>query len=331
MPTNLTALIRQRLREGIDHNSILMEVRSNSPKPLNWKLGDITRIATSMNLVVAPVTTRTTSAPASMPDSTQEFEFDPLHSFGIELELTCRLPSEQLARKLTDAGIPTHDTSYNHNDSRTHWKITTDATVHADPGTVGYYPMELVSPILKGNNAIEQIKKVCEVLDQARCKVNSSCGFHVHHEATTSLGAKTYKMTGFAALVYSKFQHEFSAMLPTSRRDQYYAKPVSSSEIRTLLSEGQIGSRYKVVNPEAYTRHGTVEFRQHSGTVNFEKIINWVKLTQAVMARARSLESFYTAEGVTSHGFKSMDEELKLCDSLKNYVRERTEFFRRAA
>jgi hypothetical protein len=329
MPTNLTALIRQRLREGVQHSAILLEVRSLSPKPLNWKLGDITRIAASMNLVVAPVTTRATAPEPTRvpPTNTREFDFDPDHSFGIELELTCRLPSEQLARKLTEAGITTYDESYNHNDSRSKWKITTDATVHGD--STGYYPMELVSPILKGQNGINQIKKVCEVLDQARCKVNSTCGFHVHHEATNHEGYKTYTMVGYAAAVYAQYQSKFSAMLPGSRREQYYARALDRAELSRLLNGETLGCRYKVVNPDAYNRHGTVEFRQHSGTVNFEKIINWVKITQAVMKKARELAATNTSPQYYS--FKDMDEELNLSTELKTYIKDRTEFFQRAA
>ncbi len=38
-----------------------------------------------------------------------------------------------------------------------------------------------------------------------------------------------------------------------------------------------LGSRYFKINPKSYARHNTIEFRQHSGTVEFEKISNWVR------------------------------------------------------
>ena len=40
--------------------------------------------------------------------------------------------------------------------------------------------------------------------------------------------------------------------------------------------KNRIGNRYHKVNLEAYSRHKTVEFRQHSGTTNFTKMRNWV-------------------------------------------------------
>lgn len=38
-----------------------------------------------------------------------------------------------------------------------------------------------------------------------------------------------------------------------------------------------MGSRYFKVNLMSFQRHGTIEFRQHSGTVNATKIANWVR------------------------------------------------------
>ena len=43
-----------------------------------------------------------------------------------------------------------------------------------------------------------------------------------------------------------------------------------------------------VVNFQAYLRHGTVEFRQHQGSLNPTKIWNWVVFTQSIMNRARA-------------------------------------------
>ena len=40
--------------------------------------------------------------------------------------------------------------------------------------------------------------------------------------------------------------------------------------------KGTICDRSHKVNLEAYSRHKTVEFRQHSGTTNFTKMRNWV-------------------------------------------------------
>ena len=52
---------------------------------------------------------------------------------------------------------------------------------------------------------------------------------------------------------------------------------------------------------QSYVRHNTIEFRQHSGTVEFEKIANWILFlhnlveyskTKKVLASEASFESF---------------------------------------
>ena len=48
--------------------------------------------------------------------------------------------------------------------------------------------------------------------------------------------------------------------------------------------------RYYKVNAVAYDRHKTIEFRQHSGTIEYEKISNWV------MFLARLVEYSYKNE-----------------------------------
>ena len=71
--------------------------------------------------------------------------------------------------------------------------------------------------------------------------------------------------------------------MAASRRDNYYCRGlghVSDGMIRSARTvdelKGRIGDRYHKVNLEAYSRHKTVEFRQHSGTTSFTKMRNWV-------------------------------------------------------
>lgn len=47
--------------------------------------------------------------------------------------------------------------------------------------------------------------------------------------------------------------------------------------VRDSSIVGDNGSRYHKVNAEAYKVHKTIEFRQHQGTTDFEKISHWVR------------------------------------------------------
>jgi hypothetical protein len=49
------------------------------------------------------------------------------------------------------------------------------------------------------------------------------------------------------------------------------------------------GGRYFKVNLQSYHTYGTVEFRQHSGTLNAAKAVNWVRLLDSFITATKSL------------------------------------------
>lgn len=57
-----------------------------------------------------------------------------------------------------------------------------------------------------------------------------------------------------------------------------YNKIIQCRRLETLSSVVTDRSRYYKINIEAYWRHKTVEFRHHSGTIEFEKISNWIQI-----------------------------------------------------
>lgn len=192
--------------------------------------------------------------------------------FGIELEIV-GINREAALRALRAVSINVQDERYNH-DTRNHWKLVPDGSV-----TGGF---EVVSPILRGEAGIEEAMTVAEALSDAEATVNRSCGFHVHFDAA-DLSAADVK-----AIVhrYAAYEAEIDAFMPPSRRGNTnsYCGSVTRflnrrfNEARTIdeLAAAQPG-RYFKVNLQSYRRHGTLEFRQHSGTVNANKVANWVR------------------------------------------------------
>ena len=80
------------------------------------------------------------------------------------------------------------------------------------------------------------------------------------------------------------------------------------------------GSRYFKLNVQSYWRHGTVEFRQHSGTVEFGKIRNWLLF-------CARLVDFSKRERLDSGGERAL---AKLLDNeLANFYKQRKEKFGR--
>jgi hypothetical protein len=319
--SSISDLVRRRFAEGVSDTDIFQEALRYNPKwQFKW-IDDIRKIDAKR----AGRSTTPTAAPTTE-ISGDTFDFDTNSKFGIEFEVLFprTLSSEQIADKLTRAGIETRTESYNH-ENRRHWKITTDGSLHGDSS---YYGMELVSPILKGANDLEEVKKVCKILTENGVKVNKSCGYHVHHESSDHNRNKTEKIAAISAVVYKKYQRKFNAMLPVSRRNNQYARSFTENEIQELKNGcNSIGSRYKVVNVQAYFRHGTVEFRQHSGTIDAEKAASWIKLTQAVVNKAREINKSRDDAWTMKYG--TMENELKLSPSICKFIGDRVEHFRR--
>lgn len=195
-------------------------------------------------------------------------------SFGIELEIVHR-NQRQLRDAIRSRGILCEIEGYNHS-TRRYWKIVSDASVNG-----GY---ELVSPVLKGQSGLDEVKAVCEALSEVGALINKSCGFHAHFgtddfKESISVWRNLY-------INYATLEEDIDAFMPPSRRRNTYCASLKvrgwrekMENARTLVElEKAITkrSRYFKLNSQSYWRHGTVEFRQHSGTIEFDKIRNWL-------------------------------------------------------
>lgn len=203
--------------------------------------------------------------------------------FGIELEMT-GITREQALTALTGVGIEVREEGYNH-ETRSHWKIVSDASVRGG--------FELVSPVLRGEAGLEEARKAATALDDMGATANRSCGYHVH------LDAAGLTASDIRAIVtrYADHESEIDAFMPPSRRgnENTYCgsiRPLARSErfqraetIRDLVNAQ--GGRYFKVNLQSYYVHKTIEFRQHSGTVNAAKVTNWVLFLEQFVETCR--------------------------------------------
>lgn len=210
-------------------------------------------------------------------------------TFGIEVEFVGIEPRAAVAA-LQAAGVSVlDDVAYNHRNSHTHWKVVTDGSVSDRHGRGAG---ELVSPILSGLDGLQNIVRTVTALNNAGATVNRSCGLHVH------VGADGLTVADLAhiAVRYAAFEQVIDSWMPASRRasvNQYCASmryvlerssyDSVSAYIRNMSSARNASglaavfyNRYQKVNYQALTRQNTVEFRQHSGTCNAEKIVNWI-------------------------------------------------------
>jgi hypothetical protein len=192
--------------------------------------------------------------------------------FGVEIE-AYNVDKNVLKNELIRLGIRVEVESYNHI-TKTHWKIITDASIR---GTNGF---EIVSPILQGEEGLAELEKVCTALKNCNAYINKSCGVHIHFDAS-KLKIKEFKNV---IINYANLENVIDTFLPTSRREnnnqycksiiQHKNKIEEATTIRQLTNV--IPTRYSKLNTQSYVKYKTIEFRQHSGTVEFEKIKNWI-------------------------------------------------------
>ena len=220
----------------------------------------------------------------------ESFVFNQNRTFGIEIEFS-GVHLDKVVEVLRTNGINFRHESYNH-EVRPHWKLIFDVSVNNRGTGLTRGGHELVSPILKGKEGLEEVRKVMAVLDSIGAKVDKTCGLHVHH------GAEDYRVADFKNLynIYYKFENFFDAVVAPSRRGSVnqYCKGLSQELIESVqkaqtVSElkSVLADRYLKLNFQAFIRHNTIEFRQHSGTVSGEKALNWIIFSQAVVERAR--------------------------------------------
>ena len=172
--------------------------------------------------------------------------------------------------------------------------------------------------------AYEYLTSVSRVLNRLGCRINSNCGLHVHvgiypladdqqpHLWTANSIAKKertgrYYTTGLqddpiSAVVWhdvlyrcSRQQNLIDHILPPSRTGNRYCYPtrIEAFEGRnandaTIESVKQLTrGKFSAINFETWSR-GTVEFRQHSGTIEVEKIMAWCRLIRTIVNWSRT-------------------------------------------
>jgi len=138
-----------------------------------------------------------------------------------------------------------------------------------------------------------RLYNVCQRLREVGAEVNPTCGLHVHLDCRdcTSTSAMTTRATRLRKALPWLWN-----MVPRSRKTSNYC--------------GESSGRFQAVNTEAFSRHTTVEVRMHSGTLNADKIRNWIDLVRFIALRSgqgkrpthiTTLEQFLSCKEAPEH------------------------------
>jgi len=210
-------------------------------------------------------------------------EFLPTYSFGMEFEGGCSNSNggfNAFVRALAEV-VEIRSEAYNH-DVKPHWKIVGDGSVHVDRE---YYPLELVSPKLFAAEGIAQTKAALTAWNKFGSTSNKSCGLHVHVDA---YGWKRMDLIRLLQVWMKIESPVLWKMVAPSRRNNQYCKAVTTYMIRQVAQQGvRLSDRYYSVNPSAFQRHGTIEFRLHGGTTMPEKAIPWAVFCLMLMGAVK--------------------------------------------
>lgn len=240
--------------------------------------------------------------------------FDRLRSFGVEIEVI-GLDSKKICRILNQAGVYTEAVEYSKK-VYTVWRVSRDSSIEG-----GYHPTaEVISPILCGEEGLAEVSRVMTALGLGGCYVNKSCGFHVHWNCQDYTGKNVLSLLR----LYAKFERVIDYLVSPSRRGNHNRHCLSlvkdndltwvteldkterakasdiavsfatnrSREVYTDPLTGETeerGGRYHKVNITSYLSYGTIEFRQHQGTLSGEKAANWIIFTQQLVNKAKEV------------------------------------------
>ena len=139
-----------------------------------------------------------------------------------------------------------------------------DGSIRSFPGT---RPVEY-KILLKRSELEIRLHRFCALISDH--KVNTSCGLHVHIDCRGRIEADVRKI----AKRMTSWLIALKEFVPESRRNNSDYAALSFSEV----------SRYRAVNFTAFQKYQTLEIRLHSGTVDYTKIIAWIRLVELLFA-----------------------------------------------
>lgn len=236
-------------------------------------------------------------------------------TFGVEIE--CLVAASIMRECATRNNMPFQYEGYNHIDNNHYYKFVSDSSIR------GENPIECVSPVLSGKNGMKSLQTCCKALNEANAQVNRSTGLHVH------IGAQNISDEAYINVFknYQMLEKIIDTFMANSRRanNSQWCRTLQGISFDNCVTKHDVlsimnGNRYFKVNACSYARHNTIEFRQHQGSTDFEKISNWVNFCAKLVA--------WSQKNVLSSEVTSIDEIPFLNAKEKSFFKSRAEALR---
>lgn len=155
----------------------------------------------------------------------------------------------------------------------------------------------------------EPLKNVCDILNNYfNATVDTSCGLHIHLDRREFSYAENIN----TAYVFEKFLEPLSKLVPNSRIDNTYCKLQAADD------------KYSAINMDTLDNKNTLEIRLHSGSTNYDKIKNWIKLLKKIELFSSTIRE---CDLKKIKDLQKMFKVLKLDNDLQQYCLERYKKF----
>lgn len=201
-------------------------------------------------------------------------------TFGIEIE-TSYAPSGIRRGGYHNGNAVTFNNAPAFNGNR--WLAERDSSLN------GAAPCEFVSPVLKGEEGVAHLVEFVKWLNDNGCKVNQSCGVHIHVGVGSISSDSTVALNTVGKMMEAckKYENGIYAQSGSDRRngrwcramndadkaDVANAKKYSEARNKARALKGR-DDRYRLLNlRNLFQGRNTVEFRAFAGTLNIHKLL----------------------------------------------------------
>lgn len=225
---------------------------------------------------------------------------------GLTRDRAARTIAKYMGTHATHVGGAYDAYTVRDNQGRT-WKIVSDSSIDEEARgnreATTSYRVEVVSPICK----YEDIPLVQEVIRQLRhngAMVNSSCGIHIHVDASRH---SPQTLRNIVNIMASKEDLLYKTLRVESWRELRYCKkadlrfldevnthrPKTMEQIERQWYNGESGrndhydnSRYHALNLHSVFSKGTIEFRMFNSTLHAGEVKSYIQLCLAISHQA---------------------------------------------
>lgn len=170
---------------------------------------------------------------------------------GVEIECYLPISRDEVREALALSPIP-------------NVRCGTDSSISPDEKSPNYHTMEF--RVLTNIDNMTNLEKLCDFLHRQGARVNTSCGMHIHLDFRNKNDIPWEVVKRFEACL-----EVLKAMVPSSRLESSYCQGDTST-----------GGRRAKINSESFYKYKTIEIRLHSGTANYRKIANWIRLCHSI-------------------------------------------------